>query len=370
MHQFTLDRSLAEPVLPSGTYVASDATTAEILAYNRGNCRVAQAPFFKKEIRRFDDLNGKSILLCRQGAAGDLLYATPGIRELKKRFPFATVDVACFPRFHCLFDSNPDVSNVLVNPIDVDSFLRYDVIVWLDDNWDEETKTCKEVHAVDLVLSHLGMNTENKELAFCLTDAEKAHAAIRFPRNKRRRIAAQISASEPARSWPRENLVDFTKLAIRADCEVFWIGFPNETGHGPTPPPEHLIDCTRLDPPLSIRETAALLTTCDGVVAPDSLWTCIAGALSIPCVALFAAFPSQLRSSYAKSVEAVNSRAGCNLAPCFHHSGRIGVRPFPDEGPCAVSGECDAMANIAGDRALTLLNRQIKRLAHTQMEGQ
>lgn len=368
MHQINVSRHLETPPLPPGVYLASDSTAAKMLAYNRGACKLSQPAFFQKELRSLPDLNGKTVLFVRQGAGGDILFCTPAIRELKKRHPFVSIDFSCLPRFHELLKHNPDIRLVINNPIEVHLFNSYDAVVCLEDHFEEEEKMDKEVHAVDQVLSHVGLSTEDKSLVYVVTPEEKERALIRFPMgsSKRRRIAIQIAASEPARNWPKENVKDFSMLAVKRGYDVFWVGVPGATGSGKTPPPEHLVDLTRCDPPLSIRESAALVSTCDGVVAPDSLWFHIASALKMPTVGLFAAFPSPLRVTNAETVTVVNGRVGCEFAPCFHHAGNAGDFAFPPAGPCAQVGHCIPMKEIAPDRVLSLLEKQMAKKEPSQ----
>ncbi len=109
----------------------------------------------------------------------------------------------------------------------------------------------------------------------------------------------------------------------------------------PVPVPG-FVNLTLRTPPPSLRESAAILATCDAFLGPDSGLVHVAGALGIPTVALYAAFPARLRTAYAPSVASLSGALPC--APCFHHSGQ---RVFPAQGPCERSRECDALASIS-----------------------
>jgi len=275
---------------------------------------------------------------------------TPAIRALKAKHPKAKIDMACFSTFTTLFLNNPDINEVIANPIEVSKFLSYDAIVWLDDDYEEEAELGKTMHAVDRVFKRIDLPAEDRSLSYTVTPEEKAATLERFPRTKKKRIVCQMTASEPARTWPRKNLSEFIVLADKKGYEVFLVGWPDESG---------------FQPPLSIRESAALVATADGVVVPDSLWFHVASALKKPGVGIFAAFDAKLRST-SDTIFNINGRVGCEIAPCFHHSGRPGVHSFPVEGPCNRAGYCCAMAEVAPDRVLALLEREMERQGEAQ----
>lgn len=364
MHILKLAELITNPELAAGTYVASDMTCAEILAMRQ--CTIlgpgAEEPPFDPSL----DWNGKRILVVRQGAIGDLLFLTPALREIKKRWPVTFLDVACFDRLKPVLAHNPDVDNVITNPIEQSLFYGYDARIWLDDNFFEETVEAKTVHAVDLVLNRMNLTTANKELRYEVTFEEKAAAWTRFPKGGwRKRIGIQLSASTPTRTWPREYVHHFAGVALNAGHDVFYFGWPGETGNGSTPPPDHLCDLTRENPPLSFRESCAVLSTCDGVVAPDSSLLHVAGALGIPTIGLFGSFPSALRTAYAKSIKAIDGTPikhtdGHPCGPCQHHC-RPGNHQFPLNSPCSTTGECEVLKTIDPKRVVKMAEKLMRK---------
>lgn len=349
--------------LPAESYVADSINFAESVARGEAvlDCPLHLRPFISTE-----DWNGRRILFTRGGGIGDILFCTPTLREIKKRWPACIITFACFKHYMGVLEHNPDVDHIMSHPMLVSDFGKFDAYLYLEEMHDGNADTHK-THAVDLILNMTGLDTEDKELRYEIEFQERSAAWARFPKGNRPRIGVQLMASIPSRTWPRGHVTEFTKLAIKEGFEVIWFSLPGATGTGKTPPPEHLIPIDRCDPPLSLRESAALMSTCDGFVGPDSGLTHIAGALGIPTVATYASFPSKLRTSYAKSIKAIDGEPmrparglqPCN--PCFHHN-RPGQNIWPD-GPCASSGFCNVLASITPELVLRKLTRHLRKFS-------
>jgi ADP-heptose:LPS heptosyltransferase len=98
-----------------------------------------------------------------------------------------------------------------------------------------------------------------------------------------------------------------------------------------------------------------VLASCDVVIAPDSAICHVAAAMRLPVVALYAAFPWQLRTDHQPTVRALTGVAPC--APCFHHS--RGGHAWPEGGPCNQTGYCVAMANIDPHRIVAEVKKRL-----------
>ncbi len=134
----------------------------------------------------------------------------------------------------------------------------------------------------------------------------------------------------------------------RADWEVYLFGRPGEF-RTDGPMTHDVMDLSRRG--LTWRQSAATLLTCDVVLAPDSSMMHVAGALGVPCVALFGPFPWKLRTAYYKSVHALQGIDGCAMAPCFHAEHTL-TGLFPNDGPCMATGHCVVLDSILPKRIL------------------
>jgi ADP-heptose:LPS heptosyltransferase len=353
--------------LPVGVYCMDDINAAESLA--RGEAKLSQPKFTPLSFSASEDWNGKKIGFFRGGGIGDLLFCSPTLREIRKRWPTCEITFACFPHYKGVLENNPDVDHVVSHPMLLDDFVKFDAHFYLEEMHDGNADTHK-VHAVDLILQLAGLETDNKELRYEMKFEEKASAWSCFPKTGRQRIGVQLAASAPSRSWPRSSIIEFSRLAIQDGFEVMWLGSPGESQiERGKEMPHHLIDATASDPKLTLRESLALLGTCDGLLGVDSSFTHVAGAIGLPTVALYGPFPSALRTVYAKSIKAIDgeplrmARGLPPCGPCFHHQ-RPGNDIFPAHGPCFRTGKCEVMASIDPKRALTKLTRHMRKFVY------
>jgi ADP-heptose:LPS heptosyltransferase len=199
-----------------------------------------------------------------------------------------------------------------------------------------------EIHAVDLFAEAAKVElTEGKEVSFAVRDEDRAWAELEFPK-KGKRVGVQLMASSPARTYPKELLVEvIRRLLEKGDTEIALFGAPGtvqlEANH-----PLILNVASQAD---LFGQSAAVLEQCEVVLAPDSAIAHLAGALRLPTIALYGPFPWQARTAYAPTVRALTGVLRC--APCYWH-GRGG--PYPPDGPCSITGKCEALGQIEPER--------------------
>lgn len=335
--------------LQPGDYVAEDVTAGEMLAY--GGCKVSSQAAV--ELKPFDptlDWNGKWILFVRPGGFGDLLFLTPTISEIKRRWPTCEVSVACFDRYRPALGYNPEIQQVLTSyPVPLDTWGCFDAHIWLE-GLIETNREAERTHAVDLVAQRCGLELTDKRMRYHVTTEEAESAKVEFPRGDQARIGIQVSASGKCRIYP--HILDVAKRLWRDGHEVFLFGAPGEFR---SDMPEGVVNLMMLNKPF--RESCAILGTCDVLVGPDSALVHVAGALGLPCVALYGPFPWQLRTAYAPQTFALQGVGRCS--PCFHHA-RPGRHEFPEWGPCAKTGRCEVLAAIPADRVLREVSKKIE----------
>jgi ADP-heptose:LPS heptosyltransferase len=338
--------------LRPGEYVAEDVTAGEMLAY--GGCKVLPPP--PVEPPAFDatlNWNGKRILFVRPGGFGDLLFLTPTIAEIRRRWPQAEVAVACFARYRDALLNNPDVKSWVSYPVESKDWSFFDAQVWLE-GLIEANREAEKTHAVDLVAARCGLEITDKRMKYYVTPEEAAAAEKEFPRwpDRPKRIGIQVSASGRCRIYP--HIIDVAKRLWRDGHEVFLFGSPGEFQ---SDMPEGIVNLMMLKK--TFRESCAILGACDVLVGPDSALVHVAGALGVPCVALYGPFPWQLRTAYAPETFALQGVGRCS--PCFHHA-RPGRHEFPENGPCAATGRCEVLAAIPAERVMREVWKKLERV--------
>lgn len=342
-------------VMP-GSYLCQDVNAGEMLA--SGWCTVtghSSSALPAGTFRGFspkENYNGGKILFVRPGGFGDLLFLTPTFREIKRRWPRSVIEVACYDRYWPALKHNPDVDGFVPYPVSLANWGTFKAHVWLE-NIIEGNVEARELHAVDVIAKRVGLEFEDKTMRYDITAEEAKGAEIEFPRmtEARVRVGMQMTASGSCRNYPF-----MTDLAHRLwrdrGHEVFLFGRPGEIE---TNEPAGIVNLTKKNK--GFRESCAILATCDVVVAPDSALAHVAGALDIPCVALYGPFPWKLRTAYAPKTFALQGT--CPVSPCFHHP-RPGAGKFPEIGPCNETGKCEALAALPVDRIIRAIEKRLE----------
>lgn len=327
-------------VFPAGRFIMEDRNAAEMML-QWPEARLAMAPI--QYIPGFAGVHSdaKKILVAGGMGMGDAIMLTPVLRALKVRFPVAEVHVACFAHFRAALFNLPYVDGFSQWPLPDEDEEQFDGCVFLENF--AQHPMARTHHQSDVFADICGVQLEDKHADYLPTMSERDWAVGSFPRIEgRKRLGMQVQASHRCRTYPAEPLRDLMQLMIKAGWEIYLMGAPNEFACKEV---GHLHDLRNAAP--SFRDSAAFLLTCDAFVGPDSGFLHVAGAMNIPSVGLFGAFPWKLRTAYYPSVHALQGLGPCS--PCFHGPTRL-QPAFPLDGPCAKSGLCDVLASITPER--------------------
>lgn len=341
--------------LPSGRYLADDINARQFAKAHPDSITVE--PFHNPfPIGNGDVLLSRApsaiptptplrILVVRPGGFGDLLFLTPVFRTLKAENPSLSISVACFPEYAQVLDNNPDVDELVQYPIPLRLVEKYDIIIPLENTVETERK----IHAVDRFYQEFGLlgaavPPAAKKCLYVRTEKEILGAASAFPPRYSAddqpapRLGVQVVASAVCRTYSHDLLAQACEMLHRQGWEIFFFGEPRSLK---IEDQERIVNLSRYG--LTFRQSAAILATCDVVLAPDSALAHLAGALDLPCVALYGPFPWQLRTSYhPKTIALSGDKMKC--APCFHQP--KSNKHFPTKGPCNQSGRCEVLASI------------------------
>ena len=287
----------------------------------------------------------KSILLIRSGAIGDLLLLSPAISALQAKYPASNISIACHKRHW------PILSAVEIQmaeyPIPMDAVGDYDLIIPLEHI--VELSTEKGIHATDAFAEAIGVAvTDYKPVYKAFANEIPESLIARGPR----RIALQLRASAIIRDYPLEQWMKVIGLLVSKGWEVLLIGTGNPIIKNATPT---VRDCGHL----TFREAAAVLATCDVFCGVDSSFFNLCAALGMPpAVGLFGPVDWRTRVKEGSGQVALHGEAPC--APCGWTNTRAGKR-FPPHGPCAKTGFCVPLAEIAPARIVAVCEREAKK---------
>lgn len=303
----------------------------------------------------------RSILILRAGGYGDLLFLTPSLAELHRRYPKLQITVATHQHTREALH-HPDLAHVhLIDyPVPVADLARYDII----SSAERIIDPTMQHDASAYFAHHLGLITDEVLNAnepptfplqplYAVNPDDLAQAWIAFPRHEgRARIGIQTESSVKNRTYPIDLTAEIIEKLIKDDqADVFTFGYP--APKQVEIPHFYPLQC--MDPAPSLTQSAAVLATMDAVIAPDSALCHIAGALSIPTIALYGPFHWRQRTSHSPSIKALQGHAEC--APCQWHLTK--GQHYPPHMPCARlvgppgqqrQAGCKALANISPDR--------------------
>lgn len=282
---------------------------------------------------------GKRLLVMRAGGLGDILFLTPAIHALKTRRPEVEIYASCMGQSPYMLFNNPEVSGFMPYPIRLDQANDFDGIIAVE-HMIEYSSAARTMHAVDLFAMAFGLELgpDEKQIRYFLSKEEKEGAATFLPKRPRGkfRVGVQIASNLPVRTYAQ--MPNVAKALMARGHQVVVFGAPGQ------PLIQGAINTHGQDPPLNIRQSSTLIPECDVIIAPDSAITHLAGALDVPCIAIYGSFLAKLRTAYAQKTKAIQAEGPC--APCFHH-GRMSN--FPIHCPSKSANVCGVLESITTD---------------------
>jgi ADP-heptose:LPS heptosyltransferase/tetratricopeptide (TPR) repeat protein len=298
----------------------------------------------------------KMILVTRaMGGIGDLLMMTPGLHALKLKFPSSEIQMVIPRKFAPLFAGNEDVTLIDIETADLD-VRSYEKWFNLTDCPAAriESRTMPNVtqNRIDIFARALGirggrLRKMNKLPRYFITELEKDFQ-LNFWKNHgldgKTVIGIQLQAAEPYRDYP--HMADLVR-ALAKDAVVL-LFHTEKTNFGAR---DSIID----PGPIAIRQAFALAAACSAIVAPDSAFIHFAGAMNIPCVALYGPIDGRVRTMYYPATVSVDVRSILRCIPCWRNEvipcKLTNMRSSACMTNIAVDGVTDAVKRILRERS-------------------
>ena len=372
MHFVSIDSRFvpanASDAVEPGEYIATDVNGAYLIMMTGGG---TMRPVPADNGHQFDatrDWNGKRILIPRTGGFGDLTLMTPLMREIKRRWPGCTLGISTMRHYSAALQNLPFIDGILPYPLLVSEAEKFDAWIFFENSIEKNPRATK-VHMTDLFADIAGIDAiQDKHPAYVVTRKEISWCMVQYPRvNGTRRLCIHCTTSVPTRTYPLRLFGDIAGKFLNKGWEVFLIGAPNEV------PAENAKNFRNLmNDNLTFRKTAAVVNNCDCLLGGDSAFVHVAGALDVPAIALYGAFPWSLRTAYSPSVTAIQGVGECS--PCFWHPNIARANDkdlayFPPNGPCRKAGECTVLADIKPNRICDKIELVARRMELKVVDG-
>jgi len=268
-----------------------------------------------------------SLLVTRgMGGLGDLLMMTPALSALRRKHG-ARIHLAVPRSYFPLFEGNDDVDLLDIHA-DLDAS-EYDRWFNLTDCPAARTESLTaprvrrnriEIFARALGIRGRALRRMDRRPRYVLSGAEREFRGRFFAGHGlagKSVIGVQIRSDETYRDYP--HMPALVKTLARDHVVLLFdrrpiVGydFPNVIKVGGR----------------GLREAAALASGCRALVAPDSSFVHLAGALDVPAVALFGPTDGAVRTADYPRVRFLDARRDLRCVPCWRN----------EEIPCALTG--------------------------------
>ncbi len=341
-----VDLGVNNPAVEPGEYLLDDATAAHLLLLSgSGEMQSVNSDTSIKPVGFCDTL------FMRAGGFGDLILLTPVLREHKRQFPDARIGVCCMPHYAPILAGLEYIDEIVPYPPTTAQVYEWERWVFFEKAV-EGNPLAKELHITDLFARIAGLETPDiwdRKPDYCVKATEAIWGAEQHPRTQGvRRVCIQPKTSARNRNYPNGLMGDVMgEFAIRRGWETMLLGAVGDVNiQGKVPP--NLKDLTGL----SFRQSCAMIASSDVFVGADSALLHVAGALGVPAVGIFGAFPWKLRTAYCPMTFAFQGTPLGPQCPCFHHVNMARQDHFPPLCPTAAKGVCGVLETISPDRVV------------------
>jgi ADP-heptose:LPS heptosyltransferase len=275
------------------------------------------------------DLNDKSLLIFRYGGFGDILFTTPLVRYLKRKYPRAKINFACAKKYHMVWRGNKDIARFGVHKYPIketlldnfDYYLHFDGII-------EGSKEAEKENAYDLFFEKAGIDSKSIDDMDKMPIYHPDSYSVESIRNKLRYrygiekpkesciILLQAKASSAVRTVEPGVLIESAMKLVEYGAIILFIG-----GRGDVPIKWNLPNIYNVAGDFSMTDSVSLLKYSSLVITPDSSFVHFAAALGVPCVSIYGPFPSDLRTRYYNNNVSIEPPPDAKEKcwPCFDH---------------------------------------------------
>jgi len=317
-------------------------------------------------------LEKENILVIDLLYMGDLIFATPFFRQLRKNYPDSKIDIIVNSNFYDLIEDNPYFDKVIAydkNWSIKDSYNfakrikknNYDLGINIHGNWrtillmylispdynigyggdgksiflDKTIETTDDLHMVEVYLQFLekmGLKRyENSKLELRVNEEAKISVQKFLDKKYKEKnlakdkslIALNTGGTWPTKRWPEFKFAKLADKIIENGNEVIFVGGPSDKKRV-----EYIISMMEKDRVINatgktnIKELAALVKKCDLVISNDSGPVHVAAAVGTKTITIFGPSDENKYKPYGEIHEIVKTEIDCR--PCGEHECPLG----------------------------------------------
>ena len=293
----------------------------------------------KKRTNKLSELNINNILIIRDGGIGDAVFSYPLIRELKKHYPNARIDIYASLNNHFMYKYTPWVNKVYLKHkkrywfkswLEIFKMRKNHYDLAIDDTvirlhrtfhtmiinpkfvlastgskkrygfdrselsyYDKVYETIDTtIHIVDerlKVLKFLGINNINNKMEFFLPK-EKNKEVEQYVNKLQgyKLIGFNTDASHMARTLNSQQIINLCKLLKKENIKIVPFCIPKKFNYfKKLIEDNHLTNVVLPFKSKNIYEAAEVLKKVDLIITPDTSFVHIAAGLNIPTIGLF-----------------------------------------------------------------------------------
>ena len=317
-------------------------------------------------------LNKKRILLIDLLYMGDLIFATPFFRQLRKNYPESEIDIIVNANFYDLIEDNPYFDKVIAydkNWSIKESYNfakeinkeNYDLGINIHGNWrtillmylispaynigyggdgkslflDKTIETTADLHMVEVYLQFLekmGLKRFADDKIELKVDeiAEKNMEKFlveKYNQKKMKKdkslVALNTGGTWPTKRWPKKKYAKLADEIKNQGEQVIFIGGPSDKKRV-----KDIISMMENNRVInaagktSLKELAALVKICDLVISNDSGPAHVAAAVGTKTITIFGPSDEKKYSPYGEIHEIIKTEIDCR--PCGEHECPLG----------------------------------------------
>lgn len=302
----------------------------------------------KKETIKDSLSKDSSLSVCimrKLGGIGDILMATPLLREIKVVYPESAltfaIDITNTNDYYDLVKNNPYIDHLIdfrkCNPDSYDLFKDITSVCLQYEN-----SGAAPLNRIDIFAKSCGIRLSNGLPDYIVEDDELEWASNFIQKsnpNNLKVIMMHTASFDKKRTWPIEKYVETISL-LNKNNEFLYLVNDYQQYYKYWSSIKNVIDISNF----SLRAKSALMKFTDLFIGPDSGPLHIAGSLKVNGIGIFSSIPPEARLNHYKTFTGIKHGA-LSCQPCWYDT-------CPFNYKCMTNLSAERVANLALEKLL------------------